>query len=158
MVNFGLKDIGELATQAGHFTNVQVISGSRKIWGADIPLTQSKYIFSYDGVIKAGIDFEQIEVNVDDAARVITVKLPEIKILSSEVDPKSLEIYDETKSIFTPLSLSSVNMSLIEMDEEVREKAIGNGILENARTNAEALITGFLAGTFDLQKYSIQFA
>lgn len=158
MVNFGLKDIGELATQAGHFTNVQVISGSRKIWGADIPLTQSKYIFSYDGVIKAGIDFEQIEVNVDDAARVITVKLPEIKILSSEVDPKSLQIYDETKSIFTPLSLSSVNMSLIEMDEEVREKAIGNGILENARTNAEALITGFLAGTFDLQKYSIQFA
>ena len=156
-VSFGLKDIGELATQAGYFTNVQVINGSRQIWGTDIPLTQSKYVYSYDGIIKAGLDFESIDVNINEITHTITVELPEVRILSSEVDEQSLEIYDETKSIFTPLSLSSVNMSLIEMKKEASEKAISNGLLENARSNAEMLIRGFLAGSFDLASYSVIF-
>jgi len=156
-VNFGLKDIGELSTQVGYFTNVQVINGSRQLWGTDIPLTQSKYVFSYDGIIKAGLDFESIEVNVNDISHTIRVRLPEMKILSYEIDTDSLEIYDETNSIFTPLSINDVNLSLIDMKEESRGKAISNGILDNARSNAETLIKGFLAASYDLQAYSITF-
>ena len=79
----GLKDIGELATQAGFYTNVQMISGSREIFGINIPLTEKKYIFGYDGVIKAGIDFADIKVIVDEMTRVITVTLPDTVLQSA---------------------------------------------------------------------------
>lgn len=156
-VNLGLKDIGELATQAGYFTSVQVIKGSRQLLGYDIPLTQNKFVFSYDGIIKAGLDFGAIELNVDDVSHQITVSLPEVRILSIEIDESSFESFDETNNIFNPLGLGDVNVSLIELKDETRENAISNGLLENARSNAEILIRGFLAGTFDLKEYSIIF-
>lgn len=134
-----------------------MINESRQLWGADIPLTQSKCIFSYDGIIKAGLDFESIELNVNEVAHTISVRLPEIKILSNEIDANSMEIYDETKSIFTPLNLSDVNQSMIKLKDESKEKAISNGILESARANAETLIRGFLASSYDLEVYSIIF-
>lgn len=155
--SFGLKNIGELATQSGFYTNVQVIKKSQEIWGAQIPFTQSKYIFSYDGQIKAGLDFGDVDVKVDALAKTVRVTLPEIRILSTEIDENSLEIYDESKNIFTPLSLDDVNESLIELKEEAQQTAIDNGLLEQARTNAELLISGFLAGSYDAQEYSIVF-
>jgi len=153
----GLKDIGELATQAGYYTNVEVIEGSKELWGWSVPFTQSKYIFSYDGMIKAGIDFSEVEVLVNELTQTITVRIPPIRILSNEIAADSLEVYDESRSIFTPLTLDTVNMAQGELKKEAEETAIENGLLENARMNAEMLIKGFLAGAYDLEKYKLNF-
>ena len=156
-VAFGLKDMGELVTQAGYFTNVQSSTSTRQLFGLDIPFTTSKYIYSYDGVVKAGLDFAGIEVQVDDANRTVTVRLPEIEILDVNIDNDSLKIYDESQSIFTPLHISDVNEAQIELKEQVRQTAIDNGILEEAEKNARTIISGFLSGTMDLKNYTIQF-
>ena len=156
-VAFGLKDMGELVTQAGYFTNVQSSTSTRQLFGMDIPFTTSKYIYSYDGVVKAGLDFAGIEVQVDDANRTVTVLLPEIEILDVNIDNDSLKIYDESQSIFTPLHISDVNEAQIELKEQVRQTAIDNGILEEAEKNARTIISGFLSGTMDLKNYTIQF-
>lgn len=153
----GFRNIGELATQAGYYTNVQVISGSREILGLTIPLTEKKYIFGYDGVIKAGVDFSEISVSVDELTHTVTVGMPEVKILSNEVDENSFEIYDSTKNIFNSLKVSEINASLLALKEESEEKAVQNGLLDNAKRNAETLVTGFLAGAYDLGSYSIVF-
>ena len=156
-IAFGLKDMGELVTQAGYFTNVQSSTSTRQLFGMDIPFTTSKYIYSYDGVVKAGLDFAGIEVQVDDANRIVTVLLPEIEILDVNIDNDSLKIYDESQSIFTPLHISDVNEAQIELKEQVRQTAIDNGILEEAEKNARKIISGFLSGTMDLKNYTIQF-
>ena len=156
-IAFGLKDMGELVTQAGYFTNVQSSTSTRQLFGMDIPFTTSKYIYSYDGVVKAGLDFAGIEVQVDDANRIVTVLLPEIEILDVNIDNDSLKIYDESQSIFTPLHISDVNEAQIELKEQVRQTAIDNGILEEAEKNARTIIGGFLSGTMDLKNYTIQF-
>ncbi len=156
-VEMELKNIGELATHAGYYTNVQVIKSARQIFGVDIPLTQSQFIFSYDGVVKAGVDFADIEIGVDEGRGQIVVTLPEIKVLSNEIDLDSLEIYDESNNIFHPLNIDDINVSLIEMQEESEAKAIENGLLESARANAEALLRGMLAGFYDAQDYVIEF-
>lgn len=156
-VEMELKNIGELATHAGYYTNVQVIKSSRQIFGVDIPLTQSQFIFSYDGVVKAGVDFADIEIGVDEGRGQIVVTLPEVKVLSNEIDLDSLEIYDESNNIFHPLNIDDINVSLIEMQEESEAKAIENGLLESARENAEALLRGMLAGFYDAQRYAIEF-
>ncbi len=155
--DLGFRNIGELATQAGYYTNVQVISGSREVFGIEIPLTTKKYIFGYDGVIKAGIDFADVSVSVNELSHIITVNMPVIRILSNEIDENSFEIFDETKNIFNTLKVSEMNTSLIALKAESEEKAIANGLIDNARRNAETLITGFLAGTYDLSVYTIEF-
>ena len=83
--SLGLKDIGELATQAGYFTTVQTINKSRDVLGWEVPGTQSNYIYSYDGTIKAGIDFQDINMEVDEVNHIIKITFPEFRILSTEI-------------------------------------------------------------------------
>ncbi len=154
---FGLKNIGELATQAGYFTTVQTISKSRDVLGIVVPGTQSNYVYSYDGVIKAGIDFEELDISVDDLRHEITIRFPEFRILSTEIDDDSFTLYNDGANLFTSLKLEDVNRSNTELKKAARETAVRNGILENARTNAELLIRGFLAGMYDLSVYTIRF-
>lgn len=154
---FGLQNIGELATQSGYYTNVQVISDAQELFGWQIPLTESKYVFSYDGVLKAGIDFEQIQISMQLNGD-LRVEMPEVRILSNEIDLDSLVVYDSSSSIFTPLDVEDMNLSLIEMREEAQANAIANGLLTEAQANAETLLTGFLMGAYEnLDPESIDF-
>ena len=153
----GLKNIGELATQVGYYTNVEVIEGSKELWGWKLPLTHSKYIFSYDGIIKAGIDFADVDVQVNEITKTIYVTLPEIKVLSNEIGEDSLRVYDESMSIFTPLTLEAVNTAQDDLKKEAETTAIENGLFDNARMNAETLVRGFLAGVYDLTSYTMKF-
>ena len=155
--SFGLKDIGELATQAGYFTTVQTISKSRDIAGWEVPLTQSNYVYSYDGTIKAGIDFGDIETEVDEENHIITIRFPEFRILSTEIDESSFKIYNDGTNLFTTLRVEDVNKSNAELKNEAQKTALNNGILESARANAEVLVRGFLASMYDLTVYSIKF-
>lgn len=153
----GLKNIGELATQVGYYTNVEMIENSRDLWGWEVPFTQSKYIFSYDGVIKAGLDFSAIEVKVNEIAKAVQVELPDMIVLSNEIDEGSLEVYDESRNIFTPLTLDAVNAAHEELKAEAEETAIENGLLDNAEDNAKIILQGMLAGMFDLSEYTVEF-
>ena len=156
-VAFGLRDIGELITQAGYFTTVQATTDARTLFGFDIPFTKSKYIYSYDGIVKAGLDFSQIEVSVNDQDKIVIVKLPEVKVLDITIDNDSLKIYDESQSIFTPLHIEDLNNAQIELKEKAKETALQNNLLEQATQNAKTIISGFLSGTLDLKDYTIKF-
>lgn len=155
--NLGLKNIGELATQAGYFTTVQTISKARDVLGVEVPGTRSNYVYSYDGTIKAGINFEEITLDVDEEKHIIHVTFPEFKILSTEIDDDSFILYNDGSNLFTSLKLEDVNQSNAELKKAAKESAIKNGILENARANAEVLVKGFLASMYDLSVYTIDF-
>jgi len=157
MVNLRLNHIGELATQVGYFTNVQVIENTRDIWGIKIPFTQSKYVFSYDGTIKAGVDFEKIDWKVNEMKKEILLKMPPVQIISNEINMDSLEVYDEKKNIFCPLKLDDMNQSLAEFKKESEDKAKANGLFESAKANAELLVTGFMSGAYDPNAYTFVF-
>ncbi len=152
-----LENIGELATQVAFYTNVQKLNEAQELFGWKVPFTESQYIFSYDGTIKAGYNFEEIVLDVDILKKVITVTLPEIIVISNEIDESSFIIYDEQTSIFTPLKLEEVNQSLAQIREQALEKAVERGLYLDTRENAKLLITGFLAGAYDLTEYTIEF-
>lgn len=157
LIDLDLKNIGELATQAAYYTNVQVISNNRDIYGFVIPFTQSQYIFSYDGALKVGYDFKSIKITPNDSTKTILVSLPEPIIISNNIDENSLKIYNETESIFTPLKIDHISSSQKAMKEEGMKTAIDNGIYENARINAEILLTGFLASIYNPNEYAVVF-
>lgn len=152
----GFEDIGELATQAAYCTEINLTDVSRELFGVTIPFTQSKYIYSYDVVIKAGIDFAEVELTEKNDTT-IEVKLPEAKILSSEIKLESFKIYHEQESIFREITMKENNEAMTTLVENAKDDAVANGLLENARSNSETILTGFLAGIYDLDKYEITF-
>lgn len=151
----GFEDIGEMATQSAYCTEVNVTEDAKELYGMRIPFTQSKYIYSYDIVIKAGYDFNEIEWK--EKNKTIEVKLPEAKVLSNELDMDSFKVYHEKESIFSKITLEENNDAVKKMKLNAQENAIANGLLENARSNAETMLTGFFADEYDLDEYKIVF-
>lgn len=157
-IDFGLDDIGELATQAGYYTNVNTIQKpDRTIGGMPIPGTSSKAIMTYGGVIRAGLDFDEIQVTVDDAEKTVTLSMPATRILSNEIDIESCEIYDEQNSIFNRIDISNYNQSLAEMKTKAEEQAITNKILDAAKSNAEVLVRSMFKKTNATDEYTLIF-
>ena len=155
ITNLGFENIGELATQAAYCTEVNVTEAAREFYGITIPFTQSKYIYSYDVVIKAGFDFREVEWKVE--GKTITVTLPEVKILSSQLDLDSFQLYHEAESIFMRISLKENNEAIKAMVADAQEQAVANGLLEEARKNGELILQGFFANVYDLSEYTIEF-
>ena len=159
-IRSGMTDIGELATEEYWFTQVQTYDSSKSAQifdlSFDLPLTRNKFVYSYDGVIKAGVDFAAASVEVDNALRRVTVTLPKAHILSSEIDYDSFELYDEQKSIFNPLSVRDVNKSDSELLRSAEKDAIAKGVLTRADENAETLVVNFLRGAFEVRSYAIK--
>ena len=155
IVDLKMENIGELSTQNAYFTNVQVISDSRELWGVTIPFTQSKYIFSYDGIVKAGINFEEVTYTINSNDKTITVNLPTAYITSVAVDEDSLVIYDESQSVFTPLKLGDIRESRLALEQEAVQQAIGNGVLNDAINNAKVLVQAFLLSEKTLADHTI---
>ena len=151
----GFEDIGELATQAAYTTIVEDTDVFRELFGVSIPFTQSKLIYSYDVVVKAGLDFDQVKWTVSENK--IKVEMPEIRILSSEIQFDSFQTYYENESIFRPVKIDENNQAIQEMVKKAETTAVENGLLENARENAEMMIKGFIYQNFDSQEYQISF-
>ncbi len=154
-VEIGFENIGELVTQSVYCTEVNVIEASRELWGIEIPFTQSKYIYSYDVIIKAGYNFKDISWNVKD--NVITVLLPEVKILSNEIIDGSFKVYHEQESIFRPISLSENNKAQENLKENAKQNAIDNGLYNNAKENAKTILTSFFSNVYNLKEYEVKF-
>ncbi|MBQ3601120.1 MAG: DUF4230 domain-containing protein [Lachnospiraceae bacterium] len=152
----GYEDMGELATQSAYCTEVNVTDASRKLWKIEIPFTQSKYIYSYDFIIKAGFDFEQITCKEVGENKVI-VTMPEVKVLSNELVDGSFKVFHEDESIFRQVTLEENNEALENMKKNAEKNAIANGLYDNAKENAEVILRGFLSGLYDLDVYTIEF-
>ena len=153
----GFENTGELATQVAYCTEVNVTEDSQNLWGIEIPFTQSKIIYSYNVEVKAGLNFEDITWSVDETNSIIRVNLPEIRILDSSIILDSFQLYHEDESIFRPITLEENNEALKQLELKAENTAVSNGLLENARLNAETILTGFFANEYDPKIYTIEF-
>ena len=156
-VTFTLRDIGELATQEALMTRVHSFSDSRELFGITIPGTERRLLFSYDITVKAGLDFSEVQVTADTAAKTVRVTLPAARILDVTIDQESFRVYDETDNIFNALRSSDYNDAIGTMMQEGREYAEAHDILGHARRNAELLIRGFLAASYPAPEYTYSF-
>jgi hypothetical protein len=151
----GFEDISQLDTESCITTNIGTIDESRNLFGVTIPFTQSKYIYSYDVTIKAGINFDEIKYNVDDTNKKITIKLPQAQITSCAIDENSFKVYYEKESIFKKITLKQTNSSFMALKKNAQQTAIDNGILDNAETNAQKIITEFVGQAYNLDEYEV---
>lgn len=150
-----LQEVNELVTMDYNYTKVGKFENSLQINGWDIPLTSKSFLLTYSGKLSAGIDMSKASVEVKD--KVIVVKIPEVTIFSNVIDEKSIEVYDETKNIFNPISITDYTTFATQQKDRVEEEAIENGFLSEAATKAQSAIRKFLEMIPELkEKYTIE--
>ena len=88
-----------------------------------LPGTTNKYVFTYEGTISAGYDLSKINVDVDNAKKIITVKMPKMKIISSEVDHGSFKQIHQNKSIFNNNDVERNNEVMDKLGKAMKKKA-----------------------------------
>lgn len=139
-----LKSIGELATVEYLFTDAARFSDSKQLGNWNIPFTEKSFTLKWDGIIKAGIQIDQIVIDVNQDAHTITVILPAAQILSYEVDSDSVEVLDEKNNIFNKISVNDKVQLDAATEAEMKDRAIHNGLLIRAQKNAEDIISRLL--------------
>lgn len=161
ITEIGFENIGELATQSVTTTTVRVETNDLKLFNVSIPLTQSKYIYTYNTTIKAGINFSDVKWQLgdtDDTSHNIYVDIPEVKTLSADIDLDSFKVLHEENNIFSPITLTEHNDSLIQLRENALSDAINSGLYDRALDNAKTILTSFISQVYPSNEYSIIFS
>ena len=159
ITEIGFENIGELATQSVTTTTVRVETKDLKLFNVSIPLTQSKYIYTYNTTIKAGINFSDVKWQLgdtDDTSHNIYVDIPEVKTLSADIDLDSFKVLHEENNIFSPITLTEHNDSLIQLRENALSDAINSGLYDRALDNA--ILTSFISQVYPSNEYNIIFS
>jgi len=104
--------------------------------------TAIRYYVAYEGTIKAGIDFSEIDVKINDNEKIITLSIPEITIQEVTVDPGSLEyIFIDKKSETETVLKEAFELCQKDLEEKAANE---KELLSLAQTNAETMITALL--------------
>ena len=150
-----IANIKELGTVTYEYTELGQYESSKDFYGTKIPFTTSKFIITYDGTIKAGIDMNLASVKIDEITQKIEIVVPAAKILSHEIHEDSVKVFDEKNSIFNALTVADYAGFYADQKKEVESKARAQGLLSQARTQAklavQELVTPVLPEGWELE-------
>lgn len=149
-----MADISELATAEYLFTNCDTFKDNKVSWLPNWVAGKS-FTLKWDGIIKAGIDVSKISITVEESK--IKVSLPRAEILSYEVDFNSVEVLEEKNGIFNHISLEDKVGFDQNTAEFMKLRAVGNGLMEKAQTNAENIIKNIISSVENTENYTIEF-
>lgn len=139
-----LQDVKELTTLRYTYTNVGSFENENEFYGVKIPFTLKKFIVSYDGNLSAGIDLDDVEVNVDNKGKKINITMPKAKILSHQIDEDSLTIFDEKNSIFNQFKIEDFQQFRVAEMKKVENDMIEKGFLDQAEERSKQAVIDIL--------------
>ena len=156
-VEASIKEAKELTTLKYHYKNIASYESSQEFQGFKLPFTTKSFLYTYSGIINAGVDLDKAKISVDTEAKEIDVSLPMAKVLSHDIDEDSIMVYDEKNSIFNPLELEDYSTFRKEEESKVEKEAIEKGLLKDASEQSKKAIVEILKlnPIFEKEGYSI---
>ena len=145
-----LEKSSELTTQKFLY------SGLIEYEDGEIPLiTQKKFIMTYQATVRAGVDVSQVEV--EDSAQAVTLRVPHADVQAVEIDPDSLQFYDQTLTLIRTgdKDAAAEAMRLAKADADL--KARNSDLLANADQQSELLLTGLIANEANGKTIKVEF-
>ena len=110
-----------------------------------IPFIDKKgFGMKYNATVRAGIDVKKIDIDVSDADKTVTVELPEPEIQSLEIDPDSIEFFDQKFALFKGDEKEDVTKAVSEARKDAEKKTVTSDLLNKAADNAKKTIYGLL--------------
>ena len=135
-----LQTVQELVSVEYHYTNMGKFENQVDFYGWKVPFTTKRFLVSYDGLIKAGVDLSGATVEVDEVQKSVTITLPESRILSHEIPEDSIQVFDETRNIFNPITIEDYTGFTRDQKAEVEQRAIDEGLLTGASEKAREAV------------------
>ncbi len=134
-----LEESSELTVEKNFYTGiVRFEEGTIRF------IDKNGFNMKYEAEIDAGFELENVKIEVNDDSVVVTV--PEAKILSVNIDPDSLEFYDNQVSLIKTDRKEATKQALQAAQKDAEEHATSKGILEAANKRAEVIFKGILEG------------
>lgn len=158
VVNY--QDIEEITFQEATVPEIGVIHKPMELGKLefDNPLTTSDYIFTYNAVIKAGYDLENIKDDGgNESTQTITVTLPKASIFDSYLDEKSYVQYWEGEKITANVGLDDIHKEKKRMLKEAKQDAIKGGLYEKTADHAKVVITDYIHSLKGYENYNVVF-
>jgi len=156
-IELGLKNVSRLVTQECNTTIIENYENNLKIKDFNVPLTKKSFLYSYDVVVEAGVDFSKISLSIDEQSNLVLIKMPAAEVFTVSVDYDSFKMFDEENNIFNPISIEDKNQADADLAARARSSAIKNGILAKAEENARLLTESFLKQYSVLSEYKVEF-
>lgn len=139
-----IQKIAELSVLKHNYTAVSAFKSSKDFYGFSLPLTSKSFLVRFEGYVKAGVDLEDVKVNVSKDNKQLTVKLKNSKILDRSVDFENAYVYDERESLFNHITIEESNEEIAKEQKKMEEKILEDGLIEQANERTEELIVSFL--------------
>lgn len=141
-INKKLENLSELSAAKLSYTGICTVSEG-KIPG----LTKKGFSMIYEAMVTAGIDASEIDIDIQDNS--VTVKIPKSEIQVIKVDPNSIQFYDEKKALFNWTELGDSVNGIILAENDIKEKASTDELLERADSQVEYIVKGLLEDTLN---------
>jgi hypothetical protein len=103
-----------------------------------------RLLFIAHGSVIAGVDLGKLssdDLEVKDG--VLFVRLPEAEVFVVALDNEKSYVYDRRTGLLTKGNQDLETLARQAAEEQIRQAALEDGILEQAQVNAEAFLLGF---------------
>lgn len=149
-----IEQASDLVTTKYHYTKVGKFENSLNLNGWSIPLTNKYFILTFEGEIQLGTDLSKANVEIDDSTIHVTVDKP--AVISNSIDESSIEVYDEAKNIFNPISVSDYKAFALEQKDKALSEAKEKGLMKTAQENTKKSIKEIVSIIPDTDDYTIE--
>lgn len=133
-------DVSELST----FT--AVYNGIAQVMNQDNPESVDYYV-SYEAKVNAGIDFEQVGIDLDEEAKTIRITMPPVELTEVNVDISSLDFIFYNQKLNTS-TVTETAYKACEADVE-KESQEQQAIYDLAEQNAKNVLTALVKPIVD---------
>ncbi len=134
-----LQKSSELTTAKLEYTGMSEFNDSGITF-----ISKADFIMVYKAMARAGIDVEDIKVNVDNISKTVFLTIPKAKILDVKVDASQIKYFDEDFALFNVDPKEDANKAVELAEKEAKKELANIGVLQMADTQAEALIKGLI--------------
>ena len=136
-----LEKCAELVTAKNTYSDIISIKKTR-IAG----FAKSFSIIKYTGVIRGGIkDISKAQVKISERGKKTRVILPKMEVLSNDIS--SIEVFDESKSIFVSISIKEIMEEIRFNQETASTEILETGFLSEAESHAAKIFESILYAT-----------
>ena len=149
-----IEQASDLVTTKYHYTKVGKFENSLNLNGWSIPLTNKYFILTFEGEIQLGTDLSKANVEINDST--IHVTVDKLTVISNSIDESSIEVYDETKNIFNPISVSDYKAFALEQKDEALSEAKEKGLMKTAQENTKKSVKQIISIIPDTDNYTIE--
>lgn len=155
-----LKPASELITAKYYYTEASTYENYQKLFKKyKLPFTTDKTVFTYDGVISVGIELSEIEIDIDNESKTISIVLPPIEEKHNEIFHDSFDVPYEQDSPFTKTDMKNLT-DLIDALKKAKVKEVMNDkdFIAYAKNSTVDVLEAFLKASSLTSEYELSFS